>query len=113
MKTDYKFWFITRDDDGYIVKCGIRFYEGEITTKDENDIDGNPVPVTRYRRSKLLTKTDLSYLNDSFVKDGKGQDAKLYTPAEFGEIKTDDELRTFLNNELAKDSTRTSIDEQK
>jgi len=99
--TDYKFWFIRRDDDGFITEAAVRFYEGGY------DAEGT------YVRSKLLEKIDLKHLDKKFVKDSNGTDTKLYTQADFGSIKTDDELRTFLNSELAKDTKREPIKEQK
>jgi len=95
MKTDYKFWYITRDDNGFIIKAGIRYYEGDITTENEKDLRTleNRL-VTRYRRlAKLRTE--------------------IYTTAELGQIKDDDELRVFINGELKKDKTRTPVNEQK
>jgi len=99
--TDYKFWFIRRDDDGFITEAAVRFYEGDY------DADG------KYVRSKLLGKIDLKHLDKKFVKDSAGVDTKSYTQADFGSIKTDDELCTFLNSELAKDTKREPIKEQK
>lgn len=113
MKTDYKFWYITRDDDGFIIKCTIRFYEGDITTEDEPDGVGDFTPVTKYRRINRLQEADLSHLGTGFQKEQNGNDSKVYTSKDFGSIKTDDELRTFLNNQIKLDSTRTVIDEQK
>jgi len=95
MLTDYKFWYITKDDDGFIIKTAVRFYEGEINTRDEyDDLSRTLKPVTRYRRSKELK-------------------IKTYIPNDFGSIKDDDELRVFLNGKLKLDTTRTPIDEQK
>jgi hypothetical protein len=121
MKIEYKFCFITRDDDGFIVNCGIRYYEGDVTTEDEKDMFGKLASITRHRRTKRLKKIDLPHLATREVKleailiDGKmffgGGEAFLYTPKDFGQIKTDDELRVFLNSELRKD-TRTPVDEQ-
>ena len=113
MLTDYKFWYIRRDDDGFIEEAAVRFYEGEITTKNERDNDDNLVPVTKYRRSRRLGKNDLKHLDHKFVKESSGADAKLYTRTDFGTIKTDDELRAFLNSELAKNKGREPIEEQK
>jgi len=113
MKTDYKFWYIKRDDDGFITQATIRFYEGEVTTENEKG-----VPVTRYRRTKRLeTFDDLQHLKkDGIVKGLKevnGKVAVFYNQENFGQIKTDDELRDFLNKELEKDKSREPIEEQK
>lgn len=110
--TDYKFWYITRNDSGFITKAAIRFWEGEESLLDEVDLDGNSTPVLRYRRSKRLQKADLTYLEDKFEKESNGNDVKIYHPSEFGSIKTDDELRLFLNNEIDKDTTRTVVNAQ-
>ena len=106
--TDYKFWFIRRDDDGFITEAAVRFYEGDhqpVTVGGETSI--------KYVRAKRLKKNDLKHLDDKYVKESSGVDAKLYTPDDFGLIKTDDELRAFLNGELTKDKTRIPIKEQK
>ena len=121
MLTDYKFWYIRRDDNGFITDCAIRFYESEISTKDEQVWDETEKkfilkPVTKYRRNKRLQKADLNYLKkgeEKFIKELSGADAVLYTQEDFGQIKTDDELRLFLNKELAKDKNRKAIPEQK
>ena len=112
MLTDYKFWYIRRDDDGFITEAAVRFYEGEITTKNEKQIDDVIKPVTRYRRSKKLQDVELDHLNKPKIKDSGGSDAVLYTSADFGQIKSDNELRLFLNQELSKDKIRTPIPEQ-
>jgi len=113
MLTDYKFWYIRRDDDGFITECAVRFYEGEINTRYEIDRDEKLVPVTRYRRMHRLKKEDLTHLKGEFTKEMNMNDAKLYFVRDFGKIKTDNELRLFLNKELAKDELRSPIDEQK
>ena len=120
MKTDFKFWFIRRDDNGFITDCGIRFYEGDITTENEIMLDREvakdfvSVPVTRYRRLRRLNSTDLKHLkSEKTMKEANGEEAIIYTADDFGNIKTDAELCLFLNSELKKDSKRTPIEEQK
>lgn len=108
MLTDYKFWYIKRDDNGFITECTVRFYEGEIQKKV-------------YVRTKRLQSKDLSHLSKDIkgkmgleiTKEIDGNDVVGYTSKDFGEIKTDDELRLFLNKELAKDKSREPVDEQK
>lgn len=115
MKTDYKFWYIRRNDDGFIEEAAVRFYEGEITIQNELNNETFVVePVNRYRRIKQLdVANDLKHLKSQKTKkDITGKDAVLYTVEDFGNIKTDDELRVFLNSELKKDVTRTPIPEQ-
>lgn len=114
MRTDYKFWFIRRDDSGYITEAAIKFYEGDFSTALEKIAGGLEKPVYRYQRNKRLSKDELGYLGKViFIKDTANQEAVLYTFNDFGWIKTDDELRDFLNKELAKDKSRVAIDEQK
>lgn len=114
MLTDFKFWYIKKNDFDFITECAVRFFEGDITTKNEVDVRQNSKSVTRYRRFRKLWQNDLKHLgNDNFIKDANNQDAKLYTQLDFGNIKTDDELRLFCNAQLAKDPDRTPIDEQK
>lgn len=120
MKTDYKFWYILRDDDGFITEAAVRFYEGEVSTLPEKDVRGELRDITRYRRTKRLKADDLSYLAKEV--DGKlvikgaieknGNFAVGYSKEDFGRIKTDDELRLFLNKELAKDQSREPVTEQ-
>jgi len=112
MQTSYKFWYITRDDDGYITECAIRFYEGETSKKLEYvDIDRQE-EVTRYRRVKRLNRADLSHFS-VFKKEANGNDTVVFNQSDFGSIKTDQELIAFLNVQLAKDGSRTPINEQK
>ena len=101
MRTDYKFWYINRDDDGFITHCAVRFFEGEY------DAEG------KYKRIKRLQKESLKHLVGEFTKEATGDDCKLYTQANFSRIKTDEELCVFLNKELSKDKGREPIDEQK
>lgn len=111
--TDYKFWYIRRDDDVHISECAVRFYEGEVTTEDEI-VNGELVPVTRYRRTKKLNpKKDIKHTKTKKMKkDSKGKNCVVYTTDDFGVISTDDELRTFLNGELSKDKARQNVPEQ-
>ena len=89
--TDYKFVYIKRLGDGS-TEALVRFYEGDITTEDEPDPDtGKMVPVARYRRSLMLREEIFRYRT----------------------TKTDDEVRGEMDTELAKDITRTPIDEQR
>ena len=112
--TDYKFWYITRDNNGFIIEAAVRFYEGSITTEDEIDIESNKlVPVTRYRRSKRLRKSDLSRQKNKFRKEKNGNDVRIYHKSEYGSIKLDSELCSFLDQELKKDSTRKAIKGQR
>lgn len=114
MLTDYKFWYIKRDDNGKIIEAAVRFYEGDITTEDELNEDGVLVPVTRYRRTARLDPKLEDHVKDRAIKkDSRGNNTALYYPADFGEISTDTELTDFINKELKKDTKRSPVDEQK
>ena len=66
MLADFKISSINNTDDGKQT-IRFRFSEGEITTEDEIDADGDTQSVTRYRRSAVLSvlnvnrDTQLSY----------------------------------------------------
>jgi hypothetical protein len=109
MRTDYKFWYIKRDDDGYITEVAVRFYEGDYVNK-------------KYIRTKRLqTINELGHLTKEVkgkkvlrgLVESNGNKAVFYEPADFGKIKTDDELRIFLNKEISKDKGREPVNEQK
>ena len=119
MRTDYKFWYIIRNDDGFITEAVIRFYEGDYQTKV---IDGEEKMV--YVRSKRLNQSkdfDLNHLAKEvdgklvvpIIKEVNGKETVHYSPADFGQIKTDEELVAFLNTEISKDKGREVVDEQK
>lgn len=113
MKTEFKYWYIRRDDNIHISECVVRFYEGEVTTAFEDSGDG-PVEITRYRRSKLLGQNDLPHISPRrFIQNRNGIPHAVYTAIDFGRISTDEELRQFMMRELAKDQIREPIDEQK
>ena len=104
MKTDYKFWYIRRDDFGVIEEAAIRFHEGDFVT-----VDGEQV----YKREKRLKANQLKHLKSNKTKkELSGEDTIIYNQTDFGTISTDDELRTFLNGEVKKDKKRQVIDEQ-
>lgn len=110
MKKDYKFWCIHREDDVHIDWACIRFYEGEYQKK--KDDEGNDIDV--YVRTKKLKKADLSDLvGIKIKKDFAGNDTVLYTEEDFGIISTEDELKEFVNEQLAKIKGREAIAEQK
>lgn len=112
MFTDYKFWYIKRDDEGFITEAAVRFYEGEITTQTELTFEG-PKVITRYRRSKRLTPNETPHKDKPRRAEADGNEAVVFFPSDFGKIKTDEELRVFLNGELAKDLLRQPIGEQR
>lgn len=115
MKKDYKFWCIHREDDVHIDWACIRFYEGEYQNVKRKDLrSGVEYDSNEYVRTKKLQKVDLSDLGDIKIKkDSRGNDTVLYTSEDFGVISTEDELRTFLNEQLDKVKGREAIAEQK
>ena len=115
MLASYKFWFIRRDDDGFIKEAAIRFYEGSIQEVDVINPDTRATEkAMRYVRSKRLIPSELGHLSSQKTcKESDGNDCITYTSDDFGPIKTTEELRVFLNGELARDTLRESINEQK
>lgn len=85
--TDYK---ITHQHIKNKTIGAIRIYEGDITTEDELNINDEPVPVTRYRRTRLLREVEF----------------------DFQELNKTRVLQ-WLNSILAEDKTRTPIDKQR
>lgn len=103
--TDYKFWYIQRNDAGQIMEAAVRFYEGDYVEKNGKQV---------YVREKRLEDKDLKHLgNEKFMVEKSGDEAVIYTPVDFGVIYTDDELRAFLDREISKDKSREVIPEQK
>lgn len=95
MLTDYKVSRRIDLDDGRI-ELLVRFYEGDVTTAEDEDpapaltIDGvtdETRPVTRYRRFSLLSQ-------------------RVYT------LPAGTDVKYFLNTELAKSETHTPVAEQ-
>jgi hypothetical protein len=119
MKISYKFWYVTREDDIHISEVAVRFYEGDITTKDElikDEIirEDIIVPVTRYRRFKQLKKFEIKHEKDREHKtDLKGNECLVYTDKDFGVTDDLDDVRLFLNGVLNKDKDRQPEDTQK
>lgn len=110
-RTDYKLPVIRRLDND-TTEIRVRFYEGEISTVNEKGPDGVLVPVIRYRRSGLVKRplADFATLIGVTARLVEGGNAIIPT---FNRHLTDDQLRTAMNAVLAKDVTRTAIDEQK
>ena len=88
--TDYKHPRIIKENNGEVTVLA-RIYEGAITTEKEENEEGQLVDVTRYRRTSKL-KEITKVISSSPTKAG---------------------IDNELNIELAKDVTRTPIDEQK
>ena len=92
MQTDYKISRTTRNDDGS-VEVVARIYEGEVAAADEW-VGSEMTSITRYRRTRQLREVTLRL-----------PDLPLRA--------SDAQIRTRLKAELAKDSTRTPIAEQR
>lgn len=105
MKTDYKFWYIKRDDNGFITDVSVRFFEGELQTINNKQV---------YIRTKRLEPyKDLKHLERNgrikIVTETNGNQCVYYHQDDFGKIKTDTELEKFLEVEIKKDKTREFI----
>ena len=104
---DYKFWYIRRNDNGFITEAALRFFTGDITTELENGVN-----ITRYRRTLRLGQTAVQFLGFPIIFDSAGNPTVLLKPSQFGNIKTDAELRSYCNTQLARFITFTPIAEQ-
>ena len=90
--TDYKFSNITHPNGN--TTALVRFYEGDIKPKDEENLDdlgGRLISITRYRRITLLREMDFEVV---------------------GRV-SDDDIRNIMNAELVEDLIREPIEEQK
>lgn len=113
MQTDYKFWYIQREDNVHISQCAIHIFEGSVTTKSEKMPGQAAKNVTRYRRSRRIPPSELPHFSGRATRtDASGGDCLVFTDSDFGVITTYDELRTYLNGELKKDASRTPIPKQ-
>ncbi len=117
MDTQYKFRWIRRDDNGFITEAGVAFFEGTYLP-NQPIIDSRTGDIlgfsNQFLATKKLDKNDLKYIKAQKYKQSEGiiENEPIYEPIDFGVISTDDELRAFMNTELAKDKTRTQIPEQ-
>ena len=112
MLSDYKWWYVTRDDDGFITEAAVRFFEGENQEVTFTDFDGEKKTETRYVRTAKLNPKEIPELDGTCKTLADGTSARVYTAKDFGEIKSDDELRLFCNKQLALDKTRTPQEAQ-
>ena len=115
MLTDYKFWYHTVGDDGNFTECAVRFYFGEVTTKNEysESVKGD-APVTRYRRSEKIDPNTMNHTkNKRMKKDSGGLDCVVYTTEDFGIITKESDLIKFINKEMAKDKRGNNIPQQR
>ena len=83
---DYKISQMTVDDNNEITRALVRFYEGEVSTEDEENGKGEKSPINRFRRTKMLEEA--IYQPREFKPANKGRN--------FDDLK---DLKKFLNDE--------------
>lgn len=113
MRIDYQFAYIRWNNDNptnlFIDKVGIKFSEG--SWQNINDpIDGEL--KNTYVREKQLKKSDLESKKGNVIKDEKANEMIIFTNSDFGNISKIEDLRIFLNKEIAMDKNRIPIDKQ-
>lgn len=109
--TDYKIWYIARDDYGAITDVAVRIFEGHLITHPVQELDGTTRLETVYQRTHRLTAQQTSYLGPGFISDG-AHEARHYTAQDFGVIATSRQLQDFLDAQIQHDPWRTPIHEQ-
>lgn len=85
MLKDYKFTSIKRDADGFTTEATLRFYKGEnrmVPAKDPKN-HHNLIDVNQYVRTATIQ-------------------TQKFTAADFGQIKSDQQLANFCNDQLNK-----------
>ena len=115
MQIDYKFWYIKKDDNGFITECTVRFYEGStMPVSVTHPITGDTIQMDKHVRTKRLKKVDMpDNKSATFVPEGVTQnEVAVYTSDDFGVTDDEDVVRAFLNTEIAKDNSRTPISVQ-
>ena len=115
--TDYKFSYISRQDDG-TMHVKMRFYEGEKVEESEEIEPGEFELITRYRRSGIvqrptdhfssLSGASIDYEEKERLGDELGDAVIVTLPRQLTEV----ELIRAMNVVLAEDTTRTPIDER-
>lgn len=100
---DYKIWYIRRTDDVHIDQATAKFSLGAFIVVNQLSATGTLISYTKYNLLQRLSSFPPSFNNTST--DSNGNVVKVYTSDDFGTITTDDELRLFLNGELAKVAT--------
>jgi hypothetical protein len=105
---DYKFAYIMRDDSGSITEAGVRFYQGAMVTEAQKQTDGSTKNVTYYKRAQRIAVFPAALI-PQLKSDSLGDPLIVFTADTFGKIKTDDELRLFLNGKLADIATFTGL----
>ena len=60
MLTDYK--IVEEREENGVIYQKVRFYEGDVTTEDELNLETNELePVTRYRRTNMYEEVEYWY----------------------------------------------------
>lgn len=117
MKTSYKFWYVSKNDDGFIDEVAVRFFEGILVTnvvqfEDPTTGEVSSREVEEYQRTKRLSKKDLPHIKNEAVVEENGNECILYTDSDFGKTKDLDDVILFLNSELLRDKKRQAEDTQ-
>ena len=99
---EFKYWYINRNDAGFITEATVRFNEGKLVKEGSLDV---------FSREKKLDKSETPKITNS-TKIGNGVEHFVYTSADFGSIKTDKELYNFMLDEVRKITTHEPITEQ-
>ena len=113
--TDYKWWCVNRNGDGYITWARVRFHVGEYQQKEDPETKEKVDVYVRTARVDAKS-VDVAAVAPTWKQslDGAGNPYVEFTDKDFGKIKTDDELRTFCNTQLDKlKAIYTVIPEQK
>ena len=103
----YKYWYIIKDDNGFVTEAGVRLYEGGFQNVSVQQRDSSFADEERFVREKSLKRSDVAFMGDrasKFMKSGK--EVFVFTSKDFGDFKDKDVLKLFLNREIAKDATR-------
>ncbi len=118
---EYEVWYTDQDDSGAFDRVAVNFYEDDIQSvvtpatptvvTATTTIQGTPTTTKQvYVPTKRLTKADMPQFSSmSPTIDATGGQAIVFTPKDFGTIKSLDGLETFLKTQLAKDTTRTPL----
>jgi hypothetical protein len=112
-RIEYKFWYIKENDAGFVEEVAVRFYEGDYAPYTFTYPDGTVVNGTRFVRTKRLGAGDLSFLNKGILStELNGSPVVVFKIADFGVNLTRSQLESLLKLQVARDRTRTPINEQ-
>lgn len=106
---DFKYWYIKRDDDGFITEVAVRFYEGDMFLVSlPNATTGVPETKNVYVRTARIKLPQLTHLDGVSAKENQ-EDVKVYFATNFGAIKTEIQLSAYLESQMALDKTKTLV----